>query len=313
MRKNILICILQAIPFMFANAQTGTLPVLDFNADTRSAGMGESTMGESKGMYLYANPTSFLLEGKKIYGTYTYGLFPGTDDNGRLHFHAASAGYRLKKQAFMVGFRGWHGLKIAKVGEDGVEKKDIKPIDMSVDITYARLLGNHLSAYITGSYIYSDLGKSSSTVAGGAGLYYRNFISPAKEEWAYCIGAAIRNLGGKVKYEKTSYDLPTSVDLGGSLGIPVATGHKVDATFSARYLMLPSDAKTWSGGFGAEYELLELIAFRAGYHFGRSNNYATFGLGGKIKQVNVDIAYRAAGSDDIGNGSKWRFGIGVLF
>lgn len=316
MTKKIVICILLAIPFCLpAGAQSGyPLPVLDYNADTRAAGMGESTMGEAKGMYLYSNPTSFLFSESKIYGTYTYGLFPGAGhDNGRLHFNAASAGYRLRNQAFMVGVRSWSGLKIANVGEDGVPKKNTRPMDFVVDVAYARQLTEHLSAYITGNYIYSYIGKTAYSGSGGAGLYYRNYLNPCAEEWAYVIGAAIHNLGGKVKYTKTSYDLPTSLDMGGGLAIPVADGHKIDATFTARYLMLPTEAKAWSGGFGAEYSLLDMLDIRAGYHFGRSNHYATFGLGGKIKMVNVDVAYRAAGSDDIGNGNKWRFGIGVHF
>lgn len=313
--KKLSTFLLIVIFFISANGQEGrSLPFLSLNSEARSTSMGGTTFGESKGMYIYTNPTSFLYEDESVYGSYVYGLFSKEGDVGkRLNYHAVSLGYKMGKHALMAGFRYLGGLSVLHVDNLGIEGKTIKPMDWSIDLTYTRMFGDCCSAFLGGSFFYSYIGKAAHTVAINGGVSYRNKLHAFEKNWDYCITVGLYDLGGKVKYDNPSlsYDLPTSVGLGGSLSVPFSEDHKVNVAFSTRHFLLPSNASGLVTGLGGEYELFDTVALRAGYHFGDSNNYATFGAGVVIKHVRIDASYLTSGSETIGN--RWLFGIGFKF
>ncbi len=279
---------------VLAFAQGGSLPFLRLNTDARNAGMGSISMGEATGMYIYTNPTSFLQDStKNIYGSYTLGLLPKAGEN-QIMFHAISAGYKRGKHALLVGFRYLGGAEIANVNASGIPGKAINPYDYSVDLTYTRDLGYHLSAYVTGGMIQSNIGKSASTVSASAGVYYRNTFAMGRKNVRYNVGLGIYDLGGQVKYAKKGYDQPTSVGLGGSFAMEMAKNHNLNLGWTARYFILPTDASEFVTGLGLEYELYNMVGIRAGYHIEDGNNMTTLGLGFKQEKFNLNLAYQMA-------------------
>ncbi len=281
-------------------AQGGTLPFLRLNADARTGGMGDATMGEATGMYIYTNPTSFLMDStKNIYGSYTFGMLPKIGDD-RLMYHAASAGYKLGRQAILVGFRYYGGLEVNKVSLGGLpSKKTVKPYDYAVDLTYTRDLGHNFSAYLTGTFVQSYVGKTSNSGSASGGVYWRNATNMSGTPLTYTIGLGFYDFGSVVKYDKTEYDQPASVGLGGSFGFELSKEHQLNLGWTARYFVLPTDATDFTGGFGAEYVFKNRVAARTGYHFEDLNRHATLGLGFRMEYFQLDLAYKISAEKDI--------------
>lgn len=273
-----------------------SLPFLELNADTRTAGMGDANMGATKSMYLYTNPTAFFLNEDKIYTSYTFGMLPKVNDSRQL-YHAVSAGYKfLNRHVAMVGFRYFSGLEVPRIDENGVPGKPIHPMDWAIDFAYAFQFNPNLSAFIGGNFIQSYNYKTAYTGGVSTGIYYNNSFALSNQEANYMVGLSIHDLGGKVKYGKkgTETNMPASVGVGGSLSLHLAENHKLNAGLTTRTFFLPSDAKAFTGGLGVEYELFDVAALRTGYHWGNDNGYFTVGLGGSIKFVRVDLAYSIA-------------------
>lgn len=292
--------------------QTGrSLPFLELNGDTRTAGMGDANMGETQSAYLHTNPTAFFQNKDKVYASYTFGLYPKIDGNRQL-FHAVSSGYKLfRNHSLMVGFRYLGGIKVPRMHENGIATNPIKPNDWSVDFAYAIRFTPHLSAYAGGSIIQSYIGRTAHTASFNAGVYYRGALSIIGEGGSYSVGLSINDLGKNIKFKNSeSSKLPTSAGLGGSVSLPLHSNHTLNAALSTRYFMLPSDASEFTGGIGVEYVMYNIAAFRTGYHIGDSNGYLTLGVGGKFKFVNIDAAYTIANNSDF---NLLRLGLSVQF
>ncbi len=292
--KKILITIVFIALCVVTFAQSGALPFLRLNTDARNAGMGNVSMGESTGMFIYTNPTSFLQDTTKmVYGSYSLCLLPKVVDK-QVMFHSVSAGYKRGKYALLVGFRYLAGVEIPKVNELGISGKPIKPNDYSIDLTYTRHLGHNLSAYLTGSFIQSYIGVTSNTASASAGVYYRNSFSLSEKKIFYNVGIGIYDLGGTVKYDVVGYNQPTSTGLGGSFGLEMVKNHNLNLAWTTRYFILPTEASEITASLGLEYELYNMVGFRVGYHIEDGNNLATFGLGFKQDNFNLNVAYQMA-------------------
>lgn len=235
-----------------------------------------------------------------MYGAYTYGIYPKIDGHNRM-FHAVSAGYRfLEHHALMVGFRYFRENPIRKVGNDGIERKEIKPKDWSIDFAYALSFNENWSAYIGGSFIQSYISKTAYTGVGSIGVNYRNAVNVCGRNSQYLVGLSLNDVGGKIKYGKKGYsaDVPTSVKLGGSIEFPINDHHQLTLALDTRYFMLPSDADAFTGGVGLEYRLFKMALFRTGYHWGDGNGYATLGAGCRLKSYELNVAYDIAKDSD---------------
>ncbi len=290
--KIIISLILLVFTGTFAFAQGGSLAFLELNPDARNGAMGDVTMGESTGMYIYTNPTSFLQDSlSRVYGSYTLGIFPKVGGE-RLMYHAVSAGYKRGNQALLVGFRYLGGAKIPRVSLAGTRGKDINPFDYSVDLTYARTLTDHWSAYATGTFIQSYIGKTTFTGSFSGGVYYRNAFDLDKRKVRYTVGLSIADLGAPAKYGKNKYDQPASIGLGSSFATDLSVKHSLNLAWTTRYFVLPSEGTKFVGGLGAEYQYMKKLNLRAGYHIENNNSYATIGAGFSVQKFNFDVAYR---------------------
>ncbi len=294
---SILLLIFVCCGYTLVGQTNRPLSFLDFNTDVRGAGMGNTTMGEAKGMYIYTNPTS-LLNGdlnNKIYGSYTFGLFPPSNE-GRQLFHAASAGYRFcNNHAIMVGFRDLEGLSIPGYDINGNSTANIKPKDMAMDLTYAYKFNEHFSAYIGGSFIMSTLDNSAITGGANAGFYYNNSFSLMKNRGTYTIGLSLYDFGGKIQYGNgDSAFMPASAGIGGSVSLPFHKNHILNAALSTKYYILPTTASAFTASIGLEYELFNIAAIRTGYYVdthNMQNSYYSVGVGLKYKFIGIDAAY----------------------
>ncbi len=275
-------------------AQEGrSLPFLEVSSDIRSAAMGGSTMGEARSAYLYTNPTSFLTSKKHIYGSYSFGKYTA-GELSRIQYHTISGGYRLgTRHAFLLGSRYYKGLPTLKEDEYG-ERKELKPMDYSIDLGYAYAFNENWSAYVIGSFIQSYVGKVAFTGGGSVGLYYRNAPTVGNTPIRYSVGLSADNIGGKVQYGKNGYKgkMPGSVALGGDIFAMLTEKVEIGLSMTHRLFFTPNNDSRYTGAIGLEADYMKKCFLRTGVQMMNENNAVTFGAGYRWNLITLDAAYR---------------------
>lgn len=196
---------------------------------------------------------------------------------------SASAAYSLGKLSLGLNFKNFGQKEMAITSSSGQNKGSFKPSDMSIGLGAAYSISNYLSMGLAVKYASSKLGEdySASTVAFDFGALY------AKE--SLTVGLSVNNLGGKVKYDETSYSLPSLVKAGASYKIS-------DLLLSAQFDMCFK--KGMGFALGAEYGLIDMIYIRGGYRYGSGVNalpsFVSLGLGFKYAGFNLNATYLLA-------------------
>lgn len=214
---------------------------------------------------------------------------------------------------------GTFGLGVYRVGMESVQGYDANGIktdevnagDMAAGLSYARRFAspsesNIYRIGITGKWIQEKLDDvTASTFAGDVGLQYSGF--PFFGDWAedLTFGAAVTNVGGKLKFDRDETKLPQTIKAGFGyikeiLGDPLTVGVDV---------YNPSDNEISIGG-GVEYWLKDLLALRVGYKTKDDEGSGVrAGAGIKVKMIRIDYAYAGYGI----LGDTHRIGLSVSF
>ena len=90
------------------------------------------------------------------------------------------------------------------------------------------------------------------------------------------VGGKLGNLGGYLG--KTDYTLPMDLTAGVALDTFLSDAHEITVGADWGYYFSPARVRGFQMSVGAEYNLMQLIQLRAGYHYGeRRNYYPTYG------------------------------------
>lgn len=275
-----------------AVAQSRALPFLEINPDTRTSAMGGSSVGEAKTMYQYTNPTSALLSSSKLDVALSARKYTLSELSSLAHFNA-TASYRLGyRHALMLGYRYYRGLTTYKEDEQGT-RKAIKPMDYSVDLSYAYRFDDHWSAYLTGHFIQSYIGKVAYTAGASLGLYYRNSGELLGKTQRFAVGLVADNIGAKVQYGKTGYtsSMPASFAIGGSTSMDLNPSLALNLGMTHRYFTKGNDNKHYLFALGAEAVWRDAVSLRLGTSLGQGNDGFTVGAGYRFNTLSIDAAY----------------------
>lgn len=290
-----------------AQEESAAVPFLNFPTDARTTGMGITGVAlPGISSAIYKNAATALFSKEKINAGYTYtpwnrDIFSGSSLNNVYGYFRPN-----EKQAFAGGFRHFTHGEISVTDENGNATGTFKPKDWALDLGYSHRLNEHLALGLTLRYLRSDLGSFSGASAASAFAfdlsgYYQRTLCQDKPGSFWGIGLQVANIGSKVKYLSTGYDLPASIRLGGSAGYPFSEKHKLTGTLDIGYTEILSDTRSLEWGLGAEYAFLEHGFIRAGYHGGdkekNSGNYATAGCGINFWLLRADFAYLLTPSD----------------
>lgn len=264
------------------------LPILEINPSARAVGMGGNQLGEAKDMFIYSNPTSFLYGEPVWHVSGSTQIYKSLEDAGRQMFYAAAASVRLGRHGINAGLRYLGGLSIAP--DTG---KDIKPVDWTVDLTYALRLSDHFSVAVGGSFIQSQIKDTGNAPAFNVSAYYRNSFDMKGVDASFVIGANGANIGPELDYGKGSkVKLPTSCGLGGEFDMNFNDEHHVALSLAGQYYFLPEKASMFTGNVGAEYIYANMLSARAGFVYAEHDHTRlTIGGGFKYKIAHVDAAY----------------------
>lgn len=153
----------------------------------------------------------------------------------------SSIGFSYKlddMQTISAGFRYFSFGDVMFIGEDGLNMGEQNPYEMSIDIAYARKLGQYLSAGVTLKYIRSELGMGqmvgnvkadpANAVAADISLFFNKNVNFLTENAVWRAGLTLANIGSKLKYggDNESY-LPGDLRLGTSYELNFNNQHSL--------------------------------------------------------------------------------------
>jgi len=271
---------------------TSTLSFLKLGASARAAGMGEAFVSYSDGVTTpFWNPASISgVKGTQVSLTHSQWFQDVTAEHFSLAMKAGGSAFGLS-------------LSLGKVPDmERREGPTAEPLalfdahDMILSFSYARDLKNKCAAGITVKWIYEKIHVSS---ASGLGFDLGGICSPFSGSGRPVLGnltfgAAILNLGSKIKFEKEAYSLPTQYKAGVSY---FAQRERWQSDFTMSLDVVKprdDDTKIHLGGEGGLHQTLKL---RLGYQIGHDEKALSFGMGVKFKNYAIDYAFVPYKSD----------------
>ena len=282
---------------------SGAVSFLKITPDARSGGMGEIGVAlPTNAFAFYHNAAAVVFAREKAAIAYSY--IPWMRDKvSGYDFHTGGGFFKIgEKQGIVAGFRYLTYPSIETIDEDGNSAGKAEPNEWAVDLGYSRVIVKNFALALTAHYIHSDMGMAdaASAVAFDWGLYYHRKTS-LLEGAVWTVGLQVANIGTKIKYADTKYDLPGVAKLGGSLSLPFSKSHQLLCGVDLNYQLIPSGSELFSGGVGAEYTFKQLVSVRGGYHFADEDkggeNYATVGCGLNICNITGDFSWLSADSN----------------
>jgi hypothetical protein len=197
-------------------------------------------------------------------------------------------------------------LNLAWGKTPGIEKRDEIPTteplalidahDMVLSLSYARSLQKKYNLGFSVKWLYEKIDISTASGLGfDVGGIWSPFIGsekPLAENLRF--GAAILNLGSKMKFEQESFSLPTQYKMGIS---EYWEKEKWQSDFTVNLDMVKPRDDDMKVNLGLEYGLYHNFDLRLGYQFGYNEKNVSFGLGIKFKKYAIDYAFIPYKSD----------------
>lgn len=284
MKKTIILSAVLALVSISAAAQNATL--FNVPSDPVSAALGGATaVLESTPYAVSNNPASMSLsEANTKFGASYSSWAPKTSKLGDLGI----AGYgRMGKLAIGADFKFFSMDEYTRTSTDGTVLGTYKPSSFTgaIGVSYKIIKGFSLG--VTGKFLSSNISESTKSSAFGVDVMAMcNF-----KILQVALGAT--NLATDLASAKAG--------IGVKLGDFSVMG---DAQYIFRNSVMAS--------IGAQYSLLDIVDFRAGWHFGNGNyavpSYFSAGIGAGYKFIKVNGTY-LFGSETLGN----TFLVGLAF
>ena len=168
--------------------------------------------------------------------------------------------------------------------------------DTALDVGYTYRIGEQFSMALVGRYTH--LKRHEVTADALAVDLAAAYIKPLSWEHysTLRVGAKLSNLGGF--FGDNDYQLPVALKAGAAIESYFSDQHQLTLGADLGYGFSPKSARGFEAALGAEYNLMQLIQLRAGYHFGEKDAYCpsfgAVGAGVRFLHLRVDFAYLIA-------------------
>ncbi|MDE6623132.1 MAG: PorV/PorQ family protein [Alistipes sp.] len=185
--------------------------------------------------------------------------------------------------------------------------------DMAVDLGYSRKIGGRWAVGVVGRYTHLKRPETSAdAVAVDLCAAFSQPLELAGRYATLRAGARLADLGGYVG--DSAYTLPTNLTAGAALDTYLSDAHEVTVGADLGYCFDPAAAQGFLLSVGAEYNLMQLVQLRAGYHYGERAAYcpsfASVGAGVRFLHLRLDFAYLFAKRDTaLRNTYSFSFGL----
>ncbi len=234
------------------NTITTAVPFLMIAPDARSGALGDAGVSSSPDVNsMHWNPAkyAFVDQDFGLAMNYTPWLRALIDD---INFSNLSGFYRIDELQTVAASLKYFSLgEIMFTGQTGEELGTVRPNEFSVDVAYARKLGDHLSGAVAARYIYSNLTqgqfvgdyetKPGRAVAADVAVYYHRQLewdTPTK----FAAGLNISNIGNKISYtdEHNANFIPINLRIGPSLTFELDQYNTLAVMLDFNKLLVPT-------------------------------------------------------------------------
>ena len=169
--------------------------------------------------------------------------------------------------------------------------------DMAVDLGYSRRLGERWAVGIVGRYMHLKRhDDTADALAVDLSVAWSQPLENVGSHSTLRVGGKLGNLGGYLG--KTDYTLPMDLTAGVALDTFLTDAHEITVGADWGYYFSPARVRGFQMSVGAEYNLMQLIQLRAGYHYGERRNYyptyGSVGAGVRFLHLRLDFAYLIA-------------------
>ena len=154
--------------------------------------------------------------------------------------------------------------------------------DMAVDLGYARRIGDRWAVGIVGRYMHlkrPDI--SADALAVDLSAAWQRPLENVGSYSTLRAGAKLGNLGGYLR--DTEYTLPMDFTVGAALDTFLTDAHEITVGTDLGYYFSPSAVRGFQMSLGAEYNLMQLVQLRTGYHYGATHTASVSGWISDVK------------------------------
>lgn len=294
MKKRVLILVMTLIT---AQLYAQSVAFVNISSDPTYYSLGGATLtADANAFSVSGNSSAIVFGEQKISAAASYGIWQPTGVNDGI---ISLSGYGLLTDKIAVGLSGKYLLHQPYdiIGNDGTILKQYTPQDLSLEVGVAYKVMDGLSAGLNVRYISSNLYEDAqgSAVAADLSLSYR--LNGLR------LALAATNIGSKIDYGYTPYNLPSMAKFGAGYALNLNEKSTLSFNGECDYLINKGGLMA---GLGAEFNYNKMVAARVGFHYGDDNSIPTFasaGLGVKFAGVSLDAAYILGITDSPINGS----------
>ncbi len=279
--------------FGFYQARSQSVPFINIPVDPSLSGMGGiSLSSENTPFAIYYNSAFMSLSNVKGGIGASFSLWQPKSTNNTL---STVTGYGKIGDKFAVGIGARYLTSPSYEVSDinGVITGIFTPKNMSVDLGLSYLLMPGLALGATVKYITSDIGGPQKGVAYAADL------SAVYRLKGVHLGLYAKNIGSKISYGGSEYNLPANIGVGGSYKVSLSDIHSIEGALEGSYLLYEKGIAT---KIGVKYSFKEFLSICGGYHYGLNDTivpkYATLGIGiNPYKGARISISYLLTSKD----------------
>lgn len=258
------------------HAQEHSFPTID----PQALGMGGVTMTSINGshaLYNNAAAAAFSLTPARIATSY-YG-------QSDFDYYAVSGSLRVGRNRVIQA--GWRQFLREKGNHDS-----------ALDLAYTHRIGEQFAVGIVGRYMHLKRydKEQEDALAVDLSLAWQKPVEGIGRYATLRSGVKVGNLGGFLG--DTNYKLPMDIKAGVALETFFSDAHQLTFGTDIGYTFTPSAVRGFQAALGMEYNLMQLIQLRAGYHIGERKaydpSYGSLGAGLRFLHLRIDFAYLLA-------------------
>ncbi len=258
----------------------------------RATGMGEafSAVAEDASS-VYWNPAAM----SAVLGTRV--MFMHTEYLLSMRLEQAALTHETEYGTFGLGFTGLYMDEMDRYDDvpSDVPLGTFSAYDVSFTVAYSRYLIPNLSAGVAVKPVYEKIDEiTAAGVAFDIGLYHVSKVPGVK------FAAIATNIGTPMKFVDEEFALPRTLKIGGSFEREFASIR--GGVLATLDLVFPNDGEM-KQHIGAEYGYDRRLFLRAGYKGGYDSQGATFGLGVRLREFDLDYGV-IFGSNDLGDSHR---------
>jgi len=258
------------------NTVTTAVPFLRINPDARAGGMGDvaiATPTDANGFHANPAKMAFIERDFGFAVSFTPWLKALVND---IYMADLSGYYKVKKmQTVGIGIKFFSLGNITFTDINGTETGQGRPNEFSIDVHYARRLGNNFGIAASLRYIYSNLAtgqtnpngdgiRAGNAGAGDISWYFNKNFKKDGEKISHDlhVGMDISNIGSKISYTSNVVKdyIPTNLGIGLGYTLNIDEKNGVGFYFDVNKLLVPSPVPMKIDSLGANGEVAGQVA-----------------------------------------------------